>query len=315
MNVGLYHHELFHRHDTGAHHPERAGRLTAILEALDQAGLSEQLLRPSFEPATVEMIAAVHDPDYIQVVEQACRRGVEFIGSLDTHISEMSYEAARLAAGAAVAAVDAVLDEQLDRAFCAVRPPGHHAERQQALGFCLFNNIAIAAEHLVRTRRLERVAIVDVDVHHGNGTQHAFERRGDVLFISMHEHPRFLFPHSGEASETGVAAGEGATLNIPMLPGADDDAYRQAFEEQVIPAIDRFCPQFVLMDIGFDATANDPLADMLLSPRMFHWMTRQLMDAAGRHADGRFVSMLEGGYHLDDVRQSVVQHVEALLGR
>ncbi|MEE9212001.1 MAG: histone deacetylase, partial [Phycisphaeraceae bacterium] len=210
--------------------------------------------------------------------------------------------------------VDQVSAGHVRNAFCAVRPPGHHAEHDRSMGFCIFNNVAIAAEHLIREHGLERVAIIDFDVHHGNGTQHIFEDRADVLYISIHEHPQHLYPGTGFASETGRGPGEGTTINLPVLPGAGDDVYRRLFRQRVIPALDDFSPQVLLISAGFDACKDDPLAHVELSAEGFGWMTQQLRDAAERHCGGRLISMLEGGYDLRSLAECVAVHVGGLLG-
>ena len=199
-------------------------------------------------------------------------------------------------------------------AFCAVRPPGHHAESDRAMGFCLLNNVAIAAEHLIRRRSLQRVAIVDVDVHHGNGTQHAFEDRDDVLYISLHERTASLpFPGTGESHETGRGAGRGYTVNVPLAAGSDEAVYRRAFHESVLPALERFEPQFLLVSAGFDALADDHIANMNLCPEAYGWMTQQLLSVTDRCGGGRLVSVLEGGYDLSSLSRAVVIHVQAML--
>ncbi len=314
MRIGWIPHYHFLRHDTGSTHPERPERLEAIAEALANAGLLDHLQTLAIEPAGPEVLASVHEPAYVELVRLACEQGFSFIGSQDTNICPESFEVARRAAGAVLAACDAVMVGRVERAFCAVRPPGHHAERDRAMGYCLFNNVAVAAASLVRRHGLARVAIVDWDVHHGNGTQQIFAERGDVLFISLHEWPFYLWPHSGEADETGAGPGAGFTLNVPMRPGWGDAEYRRAFAEQVIPRLDAFRPQFVLISAGFDSAAADRSADILLEPASFEWMTRDLVAVADRHAQGRLASVLEGGYDLTSLGRCAVAHVRGLLG-
>ena len=313
MKVAWVHHEDFLAHDTGAEHPERADRLRVLVDGLEQAGLIGRMERLAFEPADPQALAAVHDPAYIRRVESACRRGDRVLDSADTAISEASYDVARLAAGGAIAAADAVMTDRAERAFCTLRPPGHHAERDRAMGFCLFNSIALAADRLVRRHGLERVAIVDFDVHHGNGTQHAFEDRADVLYISLHEDPRYLFPGTGYADETGGGAGEGFTLNVPIPPGGGDEDYRQAFKERVLPKLSGYRPQALLISAGFDAAAEDPLAHMELTDDAFAWMTDNLLGIADRFCAGRVISLLEGGYDLDALTRGAAAHVASLL--
>jgi acetoin utilization deacetylase AcuC-like enzyme len=313
MAVGWLYHRDFLLHDTGADHPERPERLGAIIEGLTTAGLLDRMVALPFDPAPIAAIERVHHPAYVELVRRACEDGFTMIGSRQTAISPRSFEVARLAAGAALAACDAAMAGRINRAFCAVRPPGHHATSDQAMGYCLFNNVAIAAEHLVHVHRMSRVAIVDIDVHHGNGTQAAFESRADVLYISLHQSPRTLFPGTGSETDAGTGAGQGFTLNIPFMPGADDRDYRAAFERQVIPALEAYEPQFLLMSTGFDALAEDRTANINLSPDCYGWMTRKLVQAAGRCCDGRLVSVLEGGYHLRGLASAAIQHVQALV--
>jgi acetoin utilization deacetylase AcuC-like enzyme len=219
-----------------------------------------------------------------------------------------------LAAGGAVAAVDAIMDGQVRNVFCAVRPPGHHAERALAMGFCYFNNVAIAAEHLRARYGLRRLAILDWDVHHGNGTQHIFEDDPDLLFCDIHQHPDTLYPGTGFEWEKGAGPGVGATLNIPLMPGSGDADYRWAFDNRIVPAIDAFKPEFLLISAGFDAHRDDPLADIELSTGMFAWMTMQALNLAERHCEGRLVSLLEGGYEPAVLAECIRAHLGALAG-
>ncbi len=312
MSVGWIFDDIFLEHDTGPLHPEHAGRLRTIVAALGGAGLLRRMTPITFGPADVEIIGRIHDPGYIDRMRMACANGETCVGPPDTRISRRSYDAALMAVGGCLAACDAVMDGKVRRAFCAVRPPGHHAEYDLPMGFCIFNNIAIAADHLIRDRGLQRVAIVDFDVHHGNGTQHLLELRDDVIFISLHEHPKFLFPGTGYEYERGSRKGEGFTLNIPMLPGANDADYHRAFTDQVLPALEKFKPQFLLVSAGFDAIAADPLADIELEPASYEWMTAALVDVADRFCHGRVVSILEGGYDMAGLGDGVVRHVRAL---
>jgi len=314
LRVGWVYHPFFLRHDTGATHPEHPLRLEAIAAALAAVELPSRLRSIPFDPIPVETLARVHEPAYVELVQMACEQGMSFIGSKDTHICRESFDVALLAVAGVLGACDAVMADDVARAFCAVRPPGHHAGRDRAMGYCLFNNVAVAAEHLIRTHQLERVAIVDWDVHHGNGTQQIFEERGDVLYISLHEAPPYLYPHTGHADEDGVGEGRGFTLNVPMQPGSGDATYRQAFFEKVIPRLDEFKPQFVLVSAGFDAARSDRTADIDLQPESFGWMTRELVAVADRYADGRLVSVLEGGYEPSTLRRCVVEHVRAMWG-
>ena len=315
MNVGWVCHNDFLRHDTGPTHPERPERVLAIELALQRAGLLRRMTQVEFKPAGVDDLCLIHEAAYVDLLRIACEQGLGFLGSLDTVVSERSYDVARLAVGGVLAACDATMDGRVHRTFCAVRPPGHHAERDQAMGFCLLNNVAIAAEHLIRRRSLRRVAIVDIDVHHGNGTQHAFEDRADVLYFSLHEYSGTLpFPGTGDVSEQGRDAGAGYTVNVPVVAGSDDRVYRRVFAENLIPALQDFAPEFLLVSAGFDAIADDTIANINLEPESFEWITRQLLDVADRCCSGRLVSVLEGGYNAAALGRCAVAHVSALLG-
>ncbi len=312
MRVGWIYDQFFLRHDTGPTHPERPERLVAVADALEASGLLGRMVPLSFGPAAIEVLGWVHEPAYVEVVRLACEGGMTFLGDSETHIGSESYEVAQLAAGGVLAACDAVVGGAVERAFCAVRPPGHHAGRDRAMGYCLFNHVAVAAEYLIRRHGLARVAIVDWDVHHGNGTQAIFEDRDDVFFISLHESPP-QYPGTGYESETGRGRGAGFTLNIPMRPGSGDVEYRRAFSEKVVPRLDAFAPEFVLISAGFDAAAEERIATINLEPASFAWMTRELLAVAKRHAKGRVVSILEGGYDLPSLKRCAPAHVRAFL--
>ena len=314
MTVGWVYSRRFLDHDTGNVHPECPQRLQAIVEALEDAGLLERMQAIPFRQASTAELALVHDPAYVDVVRLMCDEGFTFIGSSDTCICPKSYDVAATAIGAVLAACDAVVAGKVERAFCAVRPPGHHAETDQALGFCIFNNVATGAEHLVRKHGLSRVAIVDFDVHHGNGTQHIFQSRRDVFYISIHERPGSLeFPGTGNFEETGLGPGRGFTLNVPLSWGSRESEYRSALENHVLPALDRYQPEFLLLSAGFDALAGDAISHVSLKPESFGWITQALVQAAQRYARGRLVSVLEGGYDLGTLGRAATAHVRALL--
>jgi acetoin utilization deacetylase AcuC-like enzyme len=313
--LGLIYDRRFLDHDTGDVHPERPARLTVILEALRKEGLLERMVRIPFRQAKAEEIGLVHEPAYVDLIRMACDEGMTGIGSGETRLCEKSYDVAALAVGGVMAACDAAMAGMVQRAFCAVRPPGHHAETDRAMGFCLFNNVAVAVEHLVRNHGLRRVAIVDFDVHHGNGTQQIFESRSDVLYISVHERPGSLrFPGTGEEAEVGTGAGRGFTLNVPLSHGAGDAEYRAAFDRRVVPQLEAYRPEFLLVSAGFDALAADTISHLQLEPESYGWMTELLIDVAVCHGEGRVVSVLEGGYHLDYLGRAVVHHVAGLRG-
>ena len=252
----------------------------------------------------------VHTADHVNAIDQL--RGGAGALDPDTIVSASSVDAAYTAAGAVCDAVDAVMSGDQERAFALVRPPGHHAEAAAAMGFCLFNNVAVGAEHARTQHGLERVLIVDWDVHHGNGTQHSFYERADVMFVSLHQYP--FYPGSGAADERGEGAGNGYTINVPFPSGAADGDYRSAFDDVIVPIADRFAPQLVMVSAGFDAHRDDPLGGMLASEEGYADMAATMAAVADRHADGRLVLTLEGGYDLDALGRSVRACVDVLTG-
>ena len=309
--VAVFYHPDCLLHDTGDQHPETAGRLKAAEEALRRAFFADRLHWHRPTPVAARWIEAVHSPEYRQFIEESCLVGRRHVDFGETVICEESYQAALLSAGAAVGAVDAVFRDGYQTAFALTRPPGHHAGMEKAMGFCLFNNIAIAATYAEETYGLERVCILDWDVHHGNGTQDIFYGSPRVLFCSLHQQP--LYPHTGAPEETGQHGGRGLNLNVPVPAGAGIDFYLEAMETKVLPGIELFGPQLILISAGFDAHRLDPLADVDLESRDFYRLTRLVLDVAERHAHGRVVSLLEGGYHLDALAESVGEHVRALV--
>jgi acetoin utilization deacetylase AcuC-like enzyme len=307
MTTTLITHSACLEHDTGAGHPERADRLRAVLEALDHDTFRE-LDRREAPLAELDALARVHDVMYVDtILGNVPSHGYVMVDG-DTVMSPGSGEAALRAAGAVCAAVDAVLSGAADNAFCAVRPPGHHAEPGRAMGFCLFNNVAIGAQHARAKHRLTRIAVIDFDVHHGNGTQAAFENDPDLFYASTHQSP--LYPGTGNSTERGI---RGNVLNVPLPPGASSDAFRHAIEREIVPALDAFRPELVMISAGFDAHRADPLASLALSEADFAFATAALCDVARRHAAGRLVSTLEGGYNLAALAASAAAHVKALM--
>jgi acetoin utilization deacetylase AcuC-like enzyme len=298
-----------YHHDTG-HHPERADRLRVIQETAEDPELSPFLSRLEPRPATLEELCAVHEEDYVRQVEEACNSGIHALDP-DTMISTDSFEEARMAAGGVLTALDAVISGTVENAFCAVRPPGHHAEKDRAMGFCLFNNVAVAARYAQDHHGLPRVLIVDWDVHHGNGTQHAFYDDPTVFYFSIHQSPHY--PGSGSVTETGEGAGKGKTLNVPLSAGSGDDEYLEAFEKLLLPAAKNFSPDLVLVSAGFDAHLDDPLAGMNVTDEGFSRMTEYVIRIASEHCDGRLVSTLEGGYSLVALQRSVRSHLMSLI--
>jgi acetoin utilization deacetylase AcuC-like enzyme len=312
MNVGLVLDPVFEAHDTGPGHPERPARLAAVREALEGAGLPARCRILAPVPATDAEITAVHSPGYLRHVESAIARGARILDSGDTAVSSRSAEVARLACGSALALAREVAAGRLRRGFAAVRPPGHHAESAMAMGFCLFNNVAVAARAL-RREGLAKVLVVDWDVHHGNGTQHLFEDDPTVFYFSVHQFP--LYPGTGAASERGRGAGLGATLNCPLPPGSGDAAFLRTLTDALLPAARAFQPEMILVSAGFDAHAADPLGGLTVGTETFAEATRLLLDLADELAGGRLVSVLEGGYDLGALGECVSAHVAALLSR
>lgn len=292
-------------HSAGPGHPESPSRLQAVLEALADDRFT-QLSRVEAPRVTREQLLRTHDAALIDLVfDNAPQDGYVRLDA-DTAMSPDSLEAALRAAGAVCAAVDAAIEGEAARAFCAVRPPGHHATRDTAMGFCLFNSIAVGAAHAL-ARGVERVAIVDFDVHHGNGSQDIFWTQPNVLYLSTHQSP--LYPGTGARSETGA----GNIVNAPLPPGSGSREFRAAFEQLILPALRAFRPQLLMISAGFDAHRLDPLADINLDADDYAWATRQLVTIAQAHAEGRIVSSLEGGYSLTALRESTAAHVAALL--
>lgn len=309
--TGFVYHPDFLEHDMGPGHPESPDRLRAIVAHLEAAGVLNRLVRIEPRAASDEWITLVHTPAYVAKLK--ARAPVTGRVSLDpdTALSPGSMPAAYLAAGGALAAADAIMAGEVEHAFCAVRPPGHHAEADRAMGFCLFNNVAIAAKYVQRRHGVGRVLIVDWDVHHGNGTQHAFYDDPAVLFFSTHQFPHY--PGTGRASERGIGTAEGLTVNVPMDPGQGDAEYCEIFEQVLQPAADAFKPEFVLISAGFDAHRDDPLAGMALTEDGYGRLTELVCGLARRHARGRVLSCLEGGYNLKALARSIERHLLVML--
>ena len=311
--TGYVYDDRYLLHDPGSWHPERPDRLKAIQASLKDSGILELLIHLKPYPAPLAWVERLHDPDYIRRFQEACQRGQEIFEVQDCGISPESYEIALLAAGGVMAAADAIMGDKADNAFCAVRPPGHHAERARALGFCFFNNVALGVVYLLENFGLERVAIVDWDVHHGNGTQHLFEADPRVFYLSLHEDPQYCYPGTGYRREEGKGPGKGFTLNLPFPPHSGDEEYLEALRNEGLPRLRQFAPQFVMISAGFDAHAKDPLAQMHLTRSGYREMTRLVLDLAQESAGGRLITVLEGGYNLEVLEECVEDHLKILL--
>jgi acetoin utilization deacetylase AcuC-like enzyme len=310
MSVGYVYNPIYLKHDTGQH-VEVAARLEAIISHLEQTGLKKQLTLIEPRAASVEELSLVHQKQYIEEIEEVARRGGGWLDP-DTVMSADSYEAALYAAGGLIRAVEAVMGGEVASAFALVRPPGHHATSRQAKGFCLFNNIAIATKYALAKYKLERILIIDFDVHHGNGTQETFYDNPQVMYISTHQYP--FYPGTGSLEETGGSAAEGTNINIPLPAGCGDDEYLKVFEQIITPAAKRFKPQFIMVSAGYDNHWADPLAMMQLSVNGLGQMAGIIKELADELCGGRLALTLEGGYNLDALAASVKATFDALLG-
>ena len=311
MKTGLYTNPIFLEHNTGQH-PENANRLRAILDKLESDKLMGKFIVEAGRTATPAEIKMLHTEKLISEVETASESGAQTLHTRDCVISAQTYKASLHAVGSVLDAALEVAERRLDNAFCAVRPPGHHAEFDTAMGFCFFNNIALTAEFLSREMGFQRILIIDFDVHHGNGTQHFFEERSDIFFVSMHQDPRTCYPGTGFAKENGRGVGTGYTLNIPVPPGIEDAEYLQIFSTDVKPKLEEYNPDFVLISAGFDAHRDDPLASLNLTESTFKKLSFELKRLAEQTAGGRMLSILEGGYDLNALSSCVSEHLQIL---
>jgi len=296
-------------HDTGPGHPERPERLATLLELAEHLG--DEFRTIDARPASGDELSLVHDPAYIEEVAKTQQRE-RYAFDADTPTSPRSYETARLAAGGFLALLDAVMAGEERNGFAFVRPPGHHAERHRAMGFCLFNNVAVGAAYLRRRYGLERILVVDWDLHHGNGTQHMFERDPGILYVSTHQYP--FYPGTGAADEVGDGDGAGFTVNVPLPAGCGDAEYIDAFERLVVPVAQRYEPEFVLLSAGFDAHARDPLGGMQVTEGGFRSLARMMLGVADESAQGRCAAILEGGYDLQAIRSSAAAVLDEMRG-
>jgi acetoin utilization deacetylase AcuC-like enzyme len=299
-------------HLAGRSHPERPERFDAVLDGLRESGALDRMVRLEPRAATVDELLLCHTPEYLRVARHDAEAGYACLSTGDTDITKNSWDVAARASGGVLNAVDAVLAGRARNAFCVVRPPGHHATASRGMGFCILNNVALGARYAQRRYGLGRVLIVDWDVHHGNGTQEIFYRDPSVFFFSTHQWP--LYPGTGRADETGEGAGLGATMNFPFPAGSGREEILGAVEDSLAPAADRFRPDLVFISAGFDSRIGDLLGRFTLTDEDFAALTRAVMAIAGRHAGGRLVSVLEGGYSLDGLASAAAAHVGALLG-
>ncbi|MEE6176387.1 histone deacetylase family protein [Mycobacterium sp. 050134] len=307
MATLLVHHPIFAEHRTAPGHPERPDRYRVVDAALAQPPF-DTLARERAELAQLVTTRYVHSNRYVDELEAARPAdGYVYLDGGDTMMEPSTWEVVLRGVGGTLQAIDRVVTGQVQNAFVACRPPGHHAETERAMGFCLFNNIAIGARHAQQEHGITRVAIVDFDVHHGNGTQEIFYSDRDVLYASTHQRP--LFPGTGAVGETGV----GNVFNAPLRAGDAGDELREAFEQRILPALDAFSPELILVSAGFDAHERDPLGSLMMTAHDFGWVTRALLEAAEKHCGGRLVAVLEGGYDLRGLADSVVAHVGELL--
>lgn len=308
--TGLVYHPDYLKHDSGEDHPESAKRLSSLMAHLEKKPFWDKLKSIPPYPATVEWLETVHNPEYINLVEKMCKNGGGMLDP-DTRVGKESFRIALLAAGGIMAAVDAVMSKKIHNAFCAVRPPGHHAEKGKGMGFCIFNNVAIGARYVQKKYGLKRVLIVDWDVHHGNGTQNIFLSDPSVYYFSIHQFPHY--PGTGSEFEVGEGEGEGYTFNMPMCAGSGDLEYIEAFENIFYPLASKFSPEFIFISAGFDAHEQDPLAMINLSEKGYGRMTRVITRLASEHSHGHLVSVLEGGYNIKSLSASVEKHILALM--
>jgi acetoin utilization deacetylase AcuC-like enzyme len=302
-------------HRTRSGHPESPARLRTLLKAVKKHGLKSSLVTLSPYVPDLEFLEGIHRAEYLARFRESARNGEKVFSTRDCSIGPKSFDVALLAAGGVMAGVDAVLNGRVDNVFCAVRPPGHHAGRSSAMGFCFINNVAVGAVYARAIYGVERIFILDWDVHHGNGTQEIFEGDPLTYYCSLHEHPTFCFPGTGRRMERGTGAGVGLTLNLPLKPHTRDEDLEEIFEREVVPEVERFEPGLIMVSAGFDGHERDPIADLDLTEKSFAYMTRRVCELADRYCEGRIVSVLEGGYDGPALASSALVHLETLQGR
>lgn len=314
MRTGLIYHPDFSKHDTG-HHPENMLRLTKTLEYLDKTGFLDKLENVPFDPASEKDLELIHSRKQIETARDAYSQGINFLDP-DTPISEKSFSTAQLAAGGVLKAAKETGAGKLKNAFCLVRPPGHHSTPARSMGFCLFNNVAIAAKFIQKTGQaqglpLQKIMIIDWDAHHGNGTQDAFYSDPSVLYFSTHHYP--YYPGTGSSEEKGDKDGLGYNINVPLSSGSGDKEYISTFEKILVPAAEKFKPDFILISAGFDAHIEDPLGGMAVTDEGFKTLTKITMDIAEKYCNNKIVSVLEGGYNLRALPKTIAAHLEVLM--
>lgn len=311
--TGFLYDERYLLHDTGPYHPEVPARLKAIYSGIKDANLLSMLTLIKASSAELKWIETVHERDYMNRFKEACLAGKKIFDSPDNQMCSETYDTALLAVGGILDTINLVMKNKIDNAFCAVRPPGHHAETNKAMGFCYFNNVAIAARYLQKEWNIKKVGIVDFDVHHGNGTQHIFEQDPSVFYYSIHQHPSFGYPGTGREFEKGSGLGYGFTLNSPVLPDQGDSEYKKFFENDLFAAFKTFKPEVIIVSAGFDAHIDDDMSDIRLSTEGFSWIMEKIVKMAGIYSNGRLISVLEGGYSLKRLPELAKNHVEILL--
>ena len=311
--TGFLYDQRYLLHDTGPYHPEVPERLQAIYQGIESGGLLPKLNVVNAVRGDLKWVEMVHHSSYIRRFEEVCFSCQPTLDSPDNRMCTETYETALLAVGGILKVADMLMEDQIDNAFCAVRPPGHHAEATEAMGFCYFNNIAIAARYLQKQWKITKVGIVDFDVHHGNGTQHIFEKDSTVFYYSIHQHPSFAYPGTGREFEKGTVDGHGFTKNTPVLPGQGDEEYQHYFKRDLLPAFENFRPEVILVSTGFDAHKDDEMSDVNLSTEAFTWMMERVVEMADKYCGGRVISILEGGYSLKRLPELAKNHVQVLL--
>jgi len=309
--TGIVKDQRYLQHSAGAYHPESPERLAAVHAILDKPAMAQKFIQIAPREATHKEIEMIHAPSYVEYIASTAGKDSVYLDA-DTATSPESYEIAKLAVGGLLNAVDAVMQKKVDNAFALVRPPGHHAEHDRAAGFCIFNNVAIGAMHAINKHGLKKILIVDWDLHHGNGTQHSFDDDPRVLYFSTHQYP--YYPGTGSLQEIGRGKGEGYTINVPLSTGADDAAFVKIFRKILQPAALQYKPDFVLLSAGFDTYFQDPLGGMRVTPKGFAALTRIMLDIADSCCEGRFVVVLEGGYHVMGLAESIKAVLEEMRG-